>query len=228
MSISLVNVRNKSYWRKLIRRSSTSILIIIFLIGMEFKRLLVDHFLENFFRRLKVIPGPIERLLTLWLCLFVMQAFEIGMFKALFDCITFLGVENKHFTKQIKCDRVGLRIERTPTLLVTLRQLPDVFASEVISNESHVFAGGCAEHSNSPLDLIEVVVTGKEWSTSKKLGKYTADWPDIQGIRVMRRIQDDLRSSVPAGHHILCQSSSRLFIASSEPEIAHFQITVLI
>ena len=73
----------------------------VFLIRMKFERLLVDHLLKDFLRRLEIIPGPIKWLLTLRLSFFVVQALEIWVLQALLDCVAFLRVENKHFPEEI-------------------------------------------------------------------------------------------------------------------------------
>ena len=69
---------------------------LVLLIRVEFERLFVDHFLQNFFGGLEIVPSPIERLLALWFCLLVVQPLEVRVFQALLNSVTFLGVEHEH------------------------------------------------------------------------------------------------------------------------------------
>ncbi len=145
----------------------TSVLIFIFLVRVKFKGLLVDHLLQNFFCWLKVIPGPIKRLLTLWLGLFIVQPLKIGMLQALLNCVALLRVENKHLAQQVQSNWVSFGIERAPALFVAFGQFSDIFASKIISNESHILTRGCTEHCYSPLDLVEIIITREKRSAAE-------------------------------------------------------------
>lgn len=68
----------------------------VFLVWVEFERLLVDHFLKDLLGRLEVIPGPIEGLLAFGLGFFIMKALEVGMLQALLYCVALLWVEHEH------------------------------------------------------------------------------------------------------------------------------------
>jgi len=65
---------------------------------MKLKRLLVDHLLQDFLGRLKVVPGPVERFFALRLSLFIVKSLEVRMFQALFDSVALLWVEDKHLS----------------------------------------------------------------------------------------------------------------------------------
>lgn len=88
---------------------------------MKLKRLIVDHLLQYLFRRLEVVPRPVERLLALGLGLLVVQALEVRVLQALFHRVAFLRVEHQHFTQEVKRHGVRLGVEGAPTLFVALR-----------------------------------------------------------------------------------------------------------
>jgi hypothetical protein len=65
----------------------------VLFIRVKLEGLLIHHLLQNFLSRLKIVPGPIERLLALGLGFLIVETLEVGMVKALLDCVTFLWVE---------------------------------------------------------------------------------------------------------------------------------------
>ena len=150
------------------------------------------------------------------------------MLETLLDCVALFWVEDEHLAKEVEGHRVRLGVKRGPGLLVALGQLPDVFPRKVISDESHVLARGSAEHSDGPLDLIQVVVSWEEGRPTEKFREDAPDGPDIQGVGVVRRVQNDFRGTVPTGNDIFCQSGCALFIAAGKTEIADFEIAILI
>lgn len=86
----------------------------------------------------------------------------------------------------------------------------------------------CAKNSDCSFDLVEVVVTREERSSTQELSEDAANGPNIQGVGVVRCIQDNLWRSVPSGHHVLCQRSGCLLIPTRQSEITNFQIATLI
>ena len=133
---------------------------------VEFERLLVDHILEDLLRWLEIVPCPVECFLALRLSLLIMKSFEVGVLQTLLDRVALLRVENQHFREKVQRYRVRLWIQRLPRLLVALREFANVFPRKVIANKGHVFTSRGSEHSYSTLDLIQVVVTGEEWSST--------------------------------------------------------------
>jgi hypothetical protein len=182
---------------------------------MEFKRFVPDHCLQQLFCWLKIIPCPIKRIFALWLRFLIMQSLEVWVLQALFYGVSFFRIKNKHLSKQIQGHRVGFWVKRCPGLLVSFWQLSNVFPCQVVSNKCHIFMSRCSEHCDSPLDLIKIIVSWEQWCSAQKLSEDTAYGPDIEGVCVVRSIQDDFWCSVPSGHDILCQGCGGFFIASS-------------
>lgn len=157
-----------------------------------------------------------------------MQSLEIWMFKTLLDRISFFRVENKHFAQEVEGDGVCFWIKTGPTLFISLWQFSNVFSGQIISNECHIFMGRRAEYRNCSFDLIEVVVTWEKWCSSEEFGENAADGPDVQGVGVMRCVQDDFRGTVPSGNDVFSQSGRRLLISSSQTKITNFQVAVFV
>jgi len=110
------------------------------------------------------------------------------MFQALLHYVPLFWVEYQHFTQEIQGNRVCLWIEASPALFISFGQLSNVFTSQVISNESHVFVGWSTEHGNRSFDLIKVVVTREKRCSSKKLSEDASNRPNIESIGVMRSV----------------------------------------
>lgn len=195
---------------------------------MELKRLLPDHSLQQFLRRLKVVPCPVEWLLTFGLHLLVVQALEIRMFQALFHRVALLRIEYQHFAQEIQRDRVGLRIQAGPALLVALGQLPNVLACQIVADECHVLVGRRAEHGNGSLDLVQVVIAREQGRATQQLRKDAANGPHVESVRVVRRVQDDLRGTIPARHNILGERRGRLLVATGKTKITNLQVAILV
>jgi len=46
---------------------------------VELQRLVPHHVLKQFFGWLEIVPGPVEGVFAFWLCLFVVEALEVGV-----------------------------------------------------------------------------------------------------------------------------------------------------
>ena len=128
------------------------------------------------------------------------------MLKALFNCVPFFWIKDKHLAQKLKCSWVCLREDSFEALLVANEQLRDVLAGKFVPNERHVFGAWCAQNADSSLDLVKIVVSGEQRSPAEQLSKYAADGPNIQGISVVACIQNDFWSSVPPCYYILGES----------------------
>jgi len=100
-----------------------------------------------------------------------MKSFEVWVLQALLHYVPLFWVEYQHFTQQIQGNRICLWIEASPTLLISFGQLSNVFTSQVVSNESHIFVGWGTQYSNRSFDLVKVVITREKRCSSEKLSK---------------------------------------------------------
>lgn len=139
----------------------------VFLVRVKFEGLLVYHLLQDFFGRLEIVPGPIKRLLALWLGFLIMKSFKVWVLETLLDCVALLGVEDQHLAEKVEGNWVRLGVQGRPRLLVALGQLTDVFPCKVITNKCHILSSGCAKHGNGSLDLVKIVVSGEQRCTPK-------------------------------------------------------------
>jgi hypothetical protein len=62
----------------------------------------VNHGLKEIFLQFEFIPLPVKWLEAGGLIFWLMQAFEIGMRKALFNSVSLLGTKGQHFREQVK------------------------------------------------------------------------------------------------------------------------------
>lgn len=150
------------------------------------------------------------------------------MFEALLDCVSLLRVENKHLTKKVQSNRIGLRIKRCPTLFVSLWQFPDIFTSEIVTYKCHILVSWCSQYSDCSFNLIKIVVTWEKWRSSKKFGKDASDTPDIECVSIMTSIQYNFWGSIPSCDDILCQCCGCLFVSSGQSEITNLEVTIFI
>ena len=88
--------------------------------------------------------------------------------------------------------------------------------------------GGRAEDGDGSLNLIQVVIARKQRSPAKKLREDAANGPDVEGVRVVRRVEDDFGRSVPSGDDVLGQRGRGLLVAASQTEVADFEVAVLV
>mgnify|MGYP006130753161 CR=1 FL=1 len=76
------------------------------------------------------------------------------MIKTFLNRVTFVGVEDKHFSKEVQSSRVGVGVNFVPFLLASLGLFPQEFALTLSYNELFIFSCGCSKNSNSPLNLV--------------------------------------------------------------------------
>ena len=152
------------------------------------------------------------------------------MIETFLNTIPLVRVENQHFSKQVKCGRVGIRIDLFPVLLASLSLFAEEFALTFTNDELFVFLSGSAQNANSPLDLVKVIVAGEERSTAQKLCKDAADGPHIKRLRVVSRVEDDLRCSVPPGNHIFGEAFLQLFflVAAGQSKVTDLQLATFV
>lgn len=83
------------------------------------------------------------------------------MLQAVFHGVALLWIKHEHLLKQAVCVWVRLREDLLHGLLVALGQLANVAASKIVSDKAHVVARWRAQHCNSALNLVKVVVAGE-------------------------------------------------------------------
>jgi hypothetical protein len=116
-------------------------------------RLVPYHFLQSFLGRLKIVPLPVEDSRSFF-TRFVHVVLEIHVVEAFFHRVAFVRVEDKHFAEEVQGGRVSVRIDFVPFLLASLGLLAQEFTFTFSDNELLVLSGGCAENSNSSLNLV--------------------------------------------------------------------------
>jgi hypothetical protein len=188
---------------------------------VELQGLIPDHSLQALFGWLEVVPAPVKWFIAFRLDLFVVQSFKVWVLQALLHYVPLFWVEYQHFTQEIQGNRVCLWIEASPTLFISFGQLSNVFTSQIVSNECHVFVGWSTKHSNCSFDLVKVIITREERCSSKKLGKNASNRPNIEGVGVMRSIKDNFWSTIPSSDDILSQCGGSLFVTTCEPKITN-------
>lgn len=150
------------------------------------------------------------------------------MFQALLHRVSLLRIEYQHFAKEIQGYRIGLWVQGSPALFVALWKFANILPGQIVADKSHIFMCGCSQNRNRSFDLVQVIVSREQRSSTKQLSENAADAPHIQSVGVVASIQNNFWSSIPSCNHILRQSSRRLFIASGQPEVANFEVAVLI
>lgn len=124
--------------------------------------LVVDHVLEEVLGGLEVVPAPVEGLLADHFLLLVVEAVEVGMGQALFDCVALVGVEGQHFGEEVGCGGFDVGEEFLPGLLGPFREGFDVFDGIVVADVLHVFSCRGSKHGNDALHLVQEVLTWKQ------------------------------------------------------------------
>mmetsp|Transcript_2529 Transcript_2529/g.7700 ORF Transcript_2529/g.7700 Transcript_2529/m.7700 type:complete len:200 (+) Transcript_2529:410-1009(+) len=76
------------------------------------------------------------------------------------------------------------------------------------------------------LELVDIVLAGKEWLASEQLREDAAHGPDIDCLGVFAARKHDLRGTVPARDHILGECELSVLEPAGEPEVAHLEIAV--
>lgn len=76
------------------------------------------------------------------------------MIKAFLNRVAFVGVENKHFTEEVESSGVGVGVNFVPFLLASLSLFPQELALTLSDNKLFIFGSGCAENSDSSLNLV--------------------------------------------------------------------------
>jgi len=160
-------------------------LVFFLALWVELQGFIPDHSLETLFSGLEIVPAPVKWLIAFWFDLFVVESFKVWVLQALLHYVPLFRVEYQHFTQEIQCNRVCLWIETSPTLFISLRQLSNVFTSQIVTDECHIFVGWGTKHSNRSFDLVKVIVTREERCSSKKLSENASNRPNIEGISVM-------------------------------------------
>mmetsp|Transcript_24596 Transcript_24596/g.21778 ORF Transcript_24596/g.21778 Transcript_24596/m.21778 type:complete len:211 (-) Transcript_24596:521-1153(-) len=195
---------------------------------MELASFIIDHRLKNLLSRFKVIKAPIKYFLTNWLIIRVVEAIKVGMGKTFLDCISFIRVEHKHFTQEIKGKGVSLRVEGRPGLFASLWKGFNVFKSTLVAYESQVFRGWGTQNSDNSLNLIKIVLTWEERGSAKQLSKDATDRPDINGFSIFRSIENNLRSTIPTSYNVFSLEFIFIFETSSKTQITNLEITIFI
>lgn len=142
------------------------------------------------------------------------------MLQAVLHSVPLLWVEDKHLLKQAVRVRVRLREDLLHRLLVAFGELLNVLARQIIANEGHVITVWSTQNGNSPLDLVEIVVSWEKWCSTKQLSKDATERPHVKRVRIVTRIQDYFRSAVPPSHNVFSQRRRCFFIATGEAKIA--------
>lgn len=83
---------------------------------MEIETLLVDHVLEELLGGLEIVPGPVEHLLADDLLLLVVQSVEVGVSKALLNCVALVWIEGQHLGQEICSSGLDVGEELLPGL----------------------------------------------------------------------------------------------------------------
>ena len=93
----------------------------------------VDHGLKKFFGGFEVVPAPVKRLLADDFLFFFVEAFEVGVGEAVFDCVPLVGVEGEHFGEQVGSCGLDVGEQFFPALFGPFRKGFDVLDGVFVS-----------------------------------------------------------------------------------------------
>ena len=78
------------------------------------------------------------------------------------------------------------------------------------------------------VQLVKIVFPREDWSVGQHLRQDAADCPHVDGLVVPLGVDHDLRSSVPAGGHVLRQEARVIVLGISdtcEAKVANLEVT---
>mmetsp|Transcript_44214 Transcript_44214/g.77091 ORF Transcript_44214/g.77091 Transcript_44214/m.77091 type:complete len:227 (+) Transcript_44214:248-928(+) len=174
-------------------------------VGVVLADLLPDQLLHALPRQLLVLELEREARSVDRLVVGAMQGLQERVLQGLFHGDTTLGVNLQHALQQVQCIRLVLvRVEhfRKGRWRLVRERVHEPFGS-FGGDEVQVFFRGTAELVADEAQLGDIVLSGEQRGACEQLGEDAAHRPHVDRTAVLLTCEHDLRSAVPAGHHVL-------------------------
>ena len=154
---------------------------------------------------------------------------QVAVLKSLFNGDAAGWVEGEHAVEKIESVRVGVGEETCERYLRHKWEITDIVLGSWGANAGKCFFIRRAEVVENLIELIDIITTFEEWSTTEEFGEDTANGPNIDcrvvrsdprktlgravrltSFRVTLEAQHDLRRTIPPRRYILRHVSSIL------------------
>lgn len=124
------------------------------------------------------------------------------MRETILDSVPVVRVEREHILQQINSQRIGLREQLLKRLFAPLGQGLNELHRLLVGNIRNVIKRRCPKHRDYSLDLVQVILTREQCGAAQELAQNAADAPNVDGLGVLRSVQNYLWGSVPTGDHV--------------------------
>ena len=108
-------------------------------------------------------------------------------------------------------------------------QIDQIAACSLVLYALEVVVARRADDVQDVIELVEIVLAGKERLVVEHLGEYAADAPHVYGLVVALRVEHDLGRAIPARRHVLGEKTGVVVVRigdARQAEVAYLQVAV--